>query len=62
MKNPLFRAYYEEIGGIAQGRFLKVRVYGSTLINHSGENQKFILVSTLRIVIIYSVVEQRGML
>ena len=62
MKNPLFRAYYEEIDGIAQGRFLKAGVYCSTRINHSGENQKFILVSTLRIGLPYSVVEQRGML
>ncbi len=42
MKNPLFRAYYEETVGIAQGRFLK---------DSSGENQKFILVSALEAVL-----------
>ena len=51
MKNPLFRAYYEEINCFAQGRFLKVC---------TGENQKFILVSAQAQ--LCAVVEQRGML
>ncbi len=58
MKNPLFRALNKETTGIAQGRFLKV--VPSTI--KTGENQKFILVSTLSVAVNRCRVEQRGML
>ncbi len=45
MKNPLFRALNPEVAGIAQGRFLKVVRTKRSI--KTGENQKFILVSTL---------------
>ena len=49
MKNPLFRALNQEAAGIAQGRFLKVVWYHTI---KTGENQKFILVSTLSVIMV----------
>lgn len=50
MKNPLFRALNQEAAGIAQGRFLKVAYFICAI--KTGENQKFILVSTLSVIMV----------